>query len=290
MSLADWLAETRDRFAEHGPRQAVRLSAAELALGAARRVPVVGPLDDGRSIWDDEWDVCVILDACRADLYEEYAGGPVETDYSVASSSIEFHERTFDRASADEMARTALVTGNPFSATAGDLEQFAALDEVWRDRWDEEWGTVPASAVVDRGIEAWRARRRGGYDRVIVWLMQPHHPFVEPIGDPLDREQWGDADGLTPWERLAMGSVGYDEVWTRYGETLAYAMDHVDRLLTAIDAEVLITADHGNAMGEAFLYGHPEGVPHPAIRAVPWVHRTAESRSIAEIAAGTGDG
>jgi hypothetical protein len=42
------------------------------------------------------------------------------------------------------------------------------------------------------------------------------------------------------------------------------------------DAEtVLITADHGNALGEWGLYGHAGGMPTSAMRDVPLVETTA---------------
>ncbi|MFB6185889.1 MAG: hypothetical protein ABEI86_03360, partial [Halobacteriaceae archaeon] len=33
---------------------------------------------------------------------------------------------------------------------------------------------------------------------------------------------------------------------------------------------VVITADHGNALGEFGFYGHPEGIPLNCLREVPW--------------------
>jgi len=47
-------------------------------------------------------------------------------------------------------------------------------------------------------------------------------------------------------------------------------------LLRNLDAEtVIISADHGNAVGEWGVYGHPVGFPHPAVKRVPWVETEA---------------
>jgi len=71
-------------------------------------------LDYGTNAFDREWDVLVVLDACRADLLRSVAPdfeffGEIETVRSVGSSSSEWLENTFvDR---PETARTVMVTG-----------------------------------------------------------------------------------------------------------------------------------------------------------------------------------
>jgi hypothetical protein len=50
----------------------------------------------------------------------------------------------------------------------------------------------------------------------------------------------------------------------------------IELLLENLDAgTVVISADHGNAMGQWGQYGHPDGVPIAPLRNVPWVETTA---------------
>jgi hypothetical protein len=57
---------------------------------------------------------------------------------------------------------------------------------------------------------------------------------------------------------------------------LEYVLDDVALLLENMDAEtVVISADHGNALGEFGFYGHPPHSPLPSVRRVPWVETTA---------------
>jgi hypothetical protein len=66
------------------------------------------------------------------------------------------------------------------------------------------------------------------------------------------------------------------EVRELYLDNLRLALRSVERLLENTDAEtVAITADHGELFGELGAYGHPEGVPHPNLKKVPWVETTA---------------
>jgi len=160
-------------------------------LGTAylRGLQAVGRrLDYGTNVFDREWDVLVVLDACRADLLRSIASdfdffGHVETVRSVGSSSSEWLENTF--VNHPETPWTVMVTGNTWTDRYLDATAFAALDEVWKYAWDDDLGTVPAAAVTDRAVALARERDP---ERLVVHYMQPHHPFVP---DPLD----GD-DGL----------------------------------------------------------------------------------------------
>jgi hypothetical protein len=55
-----------------------------------------------------------------------------------------------------------------------------------------------------------------------------------------------------------------------------YVLDSVKTLLRSVDGSVVITADHGNLLGEFGLYGHPDYVPAPALKRVPWCRTIAE--------------
>jgi len=244
-------------------------------LGTAylRGLQAVGRrLDYGTNAFDREWDVLVVLDACRADLLRSVAPDVdfldrVETVRSVGSSSSEWLENTF--ADHPETPRTVMATGNTWTDRYLDADAFAALDEVWKYAWDDEAGTVPAAAVTDRAVALARGRDP---DRLVVHYMQPHHPFVP---DPLD----GD-DGLArtgshsnegnPWVSLRRGEVSVERVWNAYEANLRHVLGEVGTLADNVDGRIAVTADHGNLFGEWGLYGHPMYTPVPALLAVPW--------------------
>ncbi|GAB3701864.1 alkaline phosphatase family protein [Halorubrum pallidum] len=246
------------------------------ALG--RRVPY------GTSVFEREWDVLVVLDACRADLLRAVAPdynflGPVETVRSVASSSSEWLEKTFE--GAPETAQTAMVTGNTWTERYLEADAFAALDEVWKYAWDDGLGTVPAAAVTDRAIALARERDP---DRLVVHYMQPHHPFVpDPLAgdDGLARTGDHSNDG-NPWVLLRRGEVDPDRVWDAYEANLRHVLSEVESLASNVDGRIAITADHGNCFGEWGLYGHPMYTPVPALLSVPWATIDGEDRETRE--------
>ncbi|MFC6724736.1 hypothetical protein ACFQE1_10185 [Halobium palmae] len=276
MTLADWVAESREGFEEYGAVGGARESLYELYVGGLRRLNRRYP--GAENVFDRDWDVLLLLDACRVDLVEQVADAygsaypfldrPGEL-VSVGSSSIEWIERTFADERRAEMRNTAYVTGNPFSHRVLDGDDLLRLDEVWRYAWDDDAGTIPARPVTDRAIAA---ERDLNPDRLIVHYMQPHFPSVpDPLGGGMNSETLGEGAGWEdPWDRFRRGELTFERVWRSYGANLRYVLDDVALLLRNLDADrVVLSADHGNAAGEWGVYGHPK-VPHPKIRRVPW--------------------
>lgn len=85
-------------------------------------------------------------------------------------------------------------------------------------------------------------------------------------------------DYLNVWEALRDGGVGETAVWEAYQENLRLVLADVAVLLSNVDAAVTITSDHGNALGEWGVYGHPNPpVPIESLVRVPWVEAAAEN-------------
>lgn len=240
-----------------------------------RTVHSASSTTDADPVLDADWNVLVVLDACRGDLFASVVGNgdydriPVgETRTSPASSSEEWLTSVFGDAADADLANLAYVTGNPFSAVVLDETRFAALDDVWRDAWDDALGTIPPNPITDRAIDVWR---NGEADRMVVHYMQPHFPsLADPAGDGVPLEAFGDRP-MSVWEDLRFGRRDVDDVRARYRANLEVVLEEVESLLANLDADrVVVTADHGNAFGEKHIYGHPGGVDLPCLREVPW--------------------
>lgn len=236
----------------------------------------------GRNIYERDWDVLVILDACRVDLLAEVQAeydfvDRIGTFDSPGSATWEWMPKTFDTAPKAELERTGYVCANPFSDRFLDRSEFAHLDEVWRYAWDDEVGTVPPRPVTDRAISMARSEQP---ERLIVHYIQPHTPFIGSDESPrLNRANFGGdaADVVSDdWKLVRRGERPLDTVWADYRDNLRFVLDDVDILRRNIDADpFVISSDHGNAAGEYGIYGHPENVPLPCLREVPWVETSA---------------
>lgn len=230
----------------------------------------------GENIFSREWDLLVVLDACRADLLDEVASGydflgDVGTFPSLGSCTPDWMEANFKERSLSERSRTGYVCANPFSQIKLDDEDFRFVDHVWQYEWDEDFGGVKPRPVTDRAIKHGRAVEA---DRLIVHYLQPHLPFKSELSEGLQVHNFsGDHRKATPgdWVRIQRGERDQNVVWNEYRETLEWVLDDVALLSENIGAETaIITSDHGNACGEFGVYGHPCRTALSCLTDVPW--------------------
>lgn len=232
------------------------------------------PISLGDNIYEYNWDVLILLDACRADSLRTAAkefnwlSDEFSTIWSVGSQSPDWMENTFTEEYSEAVGETGYITANPYSHEYVESDSLAFIDEVWRDGWDDDLGTVPADAVTDRAITA---GRNGEWNRLIVHYMQPHFPSIpDPLGDSLALDEFG-RRGLTIWDQIREGDLNSSRAMRSYQANLEYILESVNTLRKNIEAnKVIISADHGECFGEWGFYGHPGNKPVPVLRFVPW--------------------
>lgn len=244
--------------------------------------------NSGENVFSKDWGVLIILDACRPDLVDEVAPGfdflsECSTISSLGSATAEWMPRTFSNADENELQDTIYVTGNPFSDQFLSEDSFTHLDEVWRWGWDKQIGTVPPRRITDSAIEHARTQ---DFSRLIIHYMQPHVPFLESERSPaLDMSNFTGKGKRTldDWELVELGKRDLDDVWSEYRRNLELVLEEVSILRNNIDGEkMIITSDHGNAIGERGLFGHPGGISIPALYEVPWCETTATDQETHE--------
>ena len=242
----------------------------------------IGDRQKGKNVFSEDWDCCIVLDACRYDLMDSVIPDYNFLDdlgsiWSVDSKTHAWLEKTVDRTGVETLEQTAYVTGNPFSDYVLDGNPFGKLDEVWRYAWDDDFGTVPPKPITDRVIKIGRSSE---FDRLLVHYMQPHVPFLDwEKQQPLKMGNFGAEEQAVEdtWGRLRAGEVEEDDVWSAYRRNLEIVLNDIEILLNNIDApKTVITSDHGNSMGEWGIYGHPLHMPFEPLRRVPWIRTTAE--------------
>jgi hypothetical protein len=227
----------------------------------------------GTSIFEREWDLLIILDACRYDLFVEF--GPqhrvferfssVERMYSVGSQSEDWIERTFESAEGSRLAQTTYISddGHVDMMNESGLHDIVSIELTE----DNSIGGVIRPEVITE--EALRQFRSPGASKFIVHYTQPHAPFLHCVGK-YDSTAEGSGGSQNVWTGIRDGEFEKDEVWRDYGRNLLLVLDHVETMIENFEGKIVVTADHGNAMGEFGLYGHPGREAAPSIRAVPW--------------------
>jgi len=256
----------------------------------------------GIDVLGADWDVMVVLDGCRADLFEEIEGvgadhrGPYDEYRRVrsrASQTGEWLRTTFP----NDYGDISYVAGNPMvSMLKPDV--FHHLTESWRDGVDPDINTIAAPQVTD---DAFDARERFPDKRLIVHYMQPHYPFVGfpdlhfssfKVFHEVGIELVGDDRASDVWDALGKGLVERRDVWRGYRANLRYVLEEVERLCEALaDERIVVTADHGNLLGERLWpiplreYGHPPGLRMSGLVDIPWAVLAGDERP--EITTGT---
>ncbi len=276
---------------------------------------------------DDEWDYCLVLDACRYDvfsgIYDDYLDGRLEKRRSPGSSTPEWASRTF---TGDH--DVAYFSGNPFINDLGiplrELkwgsscgydwtanDHIRAVVDVWKHGWDDDLGTVPPDSLA-RSL-ADRAGLDADTDRTVLHYMQPHAPYLSrAAGGKLTQIREGLRDQDTDGDRATdrggpIASVGEvvrprvesalegselaqkaglwleldpvdlvqrgtrDAALDLYEENLRIVLDAVADLAPRLDGTVIVTADHGEAFGEAGIWEHHVETHIPALTEVPWL-------------------
>lgn len=252
-----------------------------------------------------EFDALIILDACRYDVFSEiayrYLDGELKLVISPGSTTIEWLKNVWqDRLWND----TVYVSASPLINKRGLLNSFDTrnkfLDiiEVWDWGWDEKLCTVPPYKVnLAVKITMIKMRlRKLLYPRdykLVIHYVQPHSPYialrhaVAKIAEDEKLSKYVKDIAVRKLKRFTgKFSIDYillgllkdvlkkDEevrkaLYNAYRKNLEWVLEHVAELSTYLDGKIVITADHGELLGEHGLYFHPD-LPLPILRIVPW--------------------
>jgi hypothetical protein len=234
----------------------------------------------GVDVFGEDWDNLIILDACRYDTFDKLHGfdGQLDRKISRGSSTLEFLNgnvagRTFPE--------TTYITANPVYEKNFDGENFSSVHNLFlTDSWDGGSRTVLPETFVRQAVDLYGDNVD---KRIVFHLVQPHNPFIGEFG----RTVIGD-ETLNFWSRVMTGELAYDDrdLYASYVENVLSVLSRIDDLLDAIAGKTVITADHGQMIGERASpipikeYGHPPGIHTPELVEVPWLVIDDDRREI----------
>jgi hypothetical protein len=250
-------------------------------------------------VMEQDWDYLLILDACRYDVFKEvnWIDGDLDYAISAGSHSEEFCEVNF---AGGPFYDTVYVTANAFGARIGNGVFYDLVytgKEIDEDfvGWHAFSERMEAGTVYDATLEAVEQYPN---KRTIAHSMQPHTPYFGDKAEAL-RERVED-DGLIVRSRdpekvkkyslddenvvislkeaANRGYVSHAEIKEVYIENLRIVLEYVESLVTELDGKVVITADHGEYLGENGKLGHPKYEYSEVVRKVPWLVIDSESR------------
>lgn len=184
---------------------------------------------------------------------------------------------------------------------------FRQIEDVWATDWNEEQNTVLPEDLTDRVMEEEDGSKSIIHyiqphrpyiscpQEEKVWNLQEEIVEEHETDEPgtkrkmieMTRPYWSkffwklpyrtrwkikDALGLeNPHWGALVQEIGEDKVREHYEEDLRLALKQVARLVGELEGKVVVTADHGEALGEHNDWGHQIGSDNPKQYTVPWL-------------------
>ncbi len=258
----------------------------ELNTLAHSRFGTVPHNTTGIDIFGEDWDNLILLDACRYDIFAEEADLPGQLDSreSRAAATPEFIDANFlDRTQHD----TVYVTGNSWVLKKGADENLYLVYDVVQHPTEESEVNKPT--LIERCAR--EAAEKHPNKRLLVHFIRPHHPFLGPTAQELFGSRDDDDQPHSLYTQVANGDLELSDetLETLYRENLQIVLPHVEELLETLEGKTVVSADHGELLGDRLSplpingYGHHEGLYVDELVRVPWhVHTNGERRSITE--------
>lgn len=255
---------------------------------------------EGTYIFEEDWDNLVILDALRYDYFDAHNGfdGELEWRISRGSTSREFVRGNFQ---GPDQFDTVYCSHNRW------YEKI--VEELGDDRSDVYLFEAPDVPTDKRTVGHVRDECRALSDcarkvqaehpkkQLMVHYMVPHEPYVDEKGDILIQINRFARNGERKYPDTFADIfhrdtdremfVSKQEIEKAYDSSVKYILSHLGTLLEDLEGRTVITADHGELLGERLWptpfvgFGHPEGVYVDELVKVPWfIHDDGERKDI----------
>jgi hypothetical protein len=218
----------------------------------------------------------VILDSCRYDYFQReinsHLSGNLNKVYTPATATINYVQTIWD-GQYDLTYITGIPAPTNYAFERKGLEyrpegHFSNFVHVWKTCNIKELGAVPPEVMTEVAL-------KNEANRKVVHYVQPHAPYIGEyrLRDSNTGTEWGDSlqDIYTKIGRYDNKSktISDEELRKAYGSNLYRVLNSVRDLAVRVDMPVIITADHGEFLGEGNRYIHG-GSRHPILCQVPW--------------------
>jgi len=226
------------------------------------------------------WDILIILDACRFDFFQEeyrqYLSGNLRKVESEGRDTLswacytfpDYYDITYVSGAVPINSVKTDLSYLPFKVHYLPVKHFREIVDVWKFGWNFNLGTVMPRSVTEAAL------RRNG--RRIVHYFQPHAPYIGKkmllgkIGYHVGCGQGNPPDDVI-WVAVKQGRISREQLREFYRLNLQLVLGHATNLISRLNGKtgIIVTADHGEALGEDGVFMH--GFDHPTVREVPWL-------------------
>jgi len=254
-------------------------------------------------VMEKDWDNLILLDACRYDIFKNVnrIEGDLSKVVTPASHSDEFIMSNFN---GHELHNTVYITANPHADKTLNEEVFHNVLKTYSttrhiDREVEEHYPETVSEIVYKNYDKYSDKR------LIIHYMQPHTPYLGKFAKKtrkrlvrsenisFKRDSGVSIQKARKTNKLYKDMLGAaadnhitnKELRHMYEENLELVLNEVENLLDTIEGKTIITADHGELLGNPSYYfprtqkyGHPKQTYVPELNVVPWLSIESKNR------------
>lgn len=259
-------------------------------------------MKQSENLFEEDWEHLIVLDAARYDflkkMFDQYISGNLEKVWSLGHNTPSWLRNTWEGYFED----IVYVSANPYVNSMGvdrggfdATEHFGKVLDIWDCGSDNSLGIALPETVAN----ATKTIADEYPDkRTITHFLQPHQPYLlEMENDSFETRFQSKTFKIVKKSKGVLGKISdkADDVFSylglegerpvenfakKYGDdVLKYAYKHnleralgtVSELVEYLDGKVVITADHGEFLGEGGYYGHHYKSEHSIQREVPWI-------------------
>lgn len=251
---------------------------------------IVFKKNTGIYILDEEWDNLIILDACRYDIFKQEVNklglkGTIRMVKSRGSHTSTFLLENFNKQYYPDIV---YITANP-KVDIMLKNKFHRIISVWNEGWSEKFHTVLPKTMYEYSNDA---ILKFPDKRLIIHFMQPHFPYIGfSFGAEamlrlrnsvlLNEEQ--EKIGSKNVNFFSLFGVEFYHLLRKkdhlelYRNNLTKTFHYLNRLVNSLPGKTVITADHGESIGEIIhpflpfrFYGHNRRFKSRVLINVPW--------------------
>lgn len=257
----------------------IRRKAAEYRVRVANR-DVPSQREKIRELVGEDEFLLIILDSCRFDFFAQefpsYFEGDLQQVYTANTYTKQYQQSTWpDEYDVTYVAGGPVITDRNFELSNMEYrpsEHFDEILHVWDRGYKKELGVTPPEAVSD-------AAMKRDAPRMIVHYFQPHAPYIGEyrLRDGAVDEASGEQSKIEVrreslieiYDRIEGGEIDQSALVNAYRSNLQRVLEAAKPLVANASRRTVITADHGELLGEDGRYLHG-GVPHQILCQLPW--------------------
>jgi len=209
----------------------------------------------------------IILDSCRYDIFseevEEFLDGDLEHVYTHKTYTVQYFKETWDGSHQNLTYFTGLSapTDYAFEQKGIDFTPSKHIGEfvhLWNNCEDKELGAVPPEYMTSAAL-------KNKTPQMVIHYVQPHAPYIGDFRLQGDNNQDVEGNVNEIYKKIGRYSkkdkeISDSELRRAYRSNLRRVLKAVRQLVINLDRPIVITADHGEMLGENDRYIH-RGLP-----------------------------